>query len=131
MQAFGEFKHMPASFWAMIKYVSETLGYTIRKKGAVRTYSIDEIDSLLSRNGIVTDYKIIEMAKQYFDMRADLLNNVVQQNLMNAAEAKEAFEHLYHLHRDNDFKCKLPMNKQKGDKRSISWRNDSLITLLY
>lgn len=121
MQAFSEFKHMPASFWAMIKYVSETLGYTIRKKGAVRTYSIDEIDSLLSRNGIVTDYKTIEMAKQYFDMRADLLNNVVQQNLMNAAEAKEAFERLYPLYRGNDFKCKLPMNKQKGDKKQVAF----------
>ena len=57
MQAFPEFRHMPMSFWAMIKYVSETLGYTARRQGIVRTYSIDEIDELLSQNGIVVDYK--------------------------------------------------------------------------
>ena len=30
MQAFQEFRHMPTAFWAMVKYVSETLGYTVR-----------------------------------------------------------------------------------------------------
>ena len=85
-----------------------------------RTLGQDEIDSLLSRNGIVVDYDTIEMAKLYFDMRADLLNNVVKHNLMNACEAKEAFEELLPIHRDNDFKCKLPMNKQKGERTSRS-----------
>ena len=56
MQAFPEFRHMPTPFWAMVKYVSETLGYTIRGQGIVRTYSIDEIDRLLSQNGIVVGY---------------------------------------------------------------------------
>lgn len=121
MQAFPEFRHMPTSFWAMIKYVSETLGYTIRGQGIVRTYSIDEIDSLISDNSIVVDYEILELAKLYFDMRADLLNNVVQYNLMDANQAKNAFEHLYPLYRDNDFLCKLPMNKQKGDMKQIAF----------
>lgn len=121
MQAFPEFSHMPAPFWAMIKYISETLGYTIRKQGVVRTYSIDEIGSLLSQNGITVDYESIKTAKQYFDMRADLLNNVVRNNLMNAAEAKEAFERFYPLHRDNGFKCKLPMNKQKGAMKQVAF----------
>ena len=35
MQAFPEFRHMPMAFWAMIKYVSETLGYTVRGQGIV------------------------------------------------------------------------------------------------
>lgn len=121
MQAFQEFRHMPTAFWAMVKYVSETLGYTVRGQGIVRTYSIEEIDSLVSQNGIVVDYDTIETAKLYFDMRADLLNNVVRYNLMNADEAKEAFEHLYPLHRDDDFKCKLPMNKQKGAMRQVAF----------
>ena len=29
MQAFPEFRHMPTPFWAMVKYVSETLGYIL------------------------------------------------------------------------------------------------------
>lgn len=121
MQAFSEFKNMSASFWSLIKYVSETFGYTIRNQGVVRTYSIDKIDSLLSQNGIAVDYEIIELAKQYFDMRADLLNTVVRDNLMTAAEAKESFERLYPLYRDNNFKCKLPMNKQKGDMKQVAF----------
>lgn len=121
MQAFPEFSRMPTDFWALIKYVSETLGYTARGRGIVRTYSIDEIDSLVSQAGIVVDYDTIEMAKLYFDMRADLLNNVVRYNLMNANEAKETFERLHLLYLDSDFKCKLPMNKQKGDMRQIAF----------
>lgn len=121
MQAFSEFKHMSPSFWAMVKYVSETLGYTVRGKGVVRAYSIDEIDSLLAENDIVVDRGTIEMAKLYFDMRADLLNNYVRHNLMNANEARVAFQNLYPLHLNNDFKCKLPMNKQKGDMRQIAF----------
>lgn len=77
MQAFSEFRHMPPPFWAMVKYISETLGYTVRGRGVVRTYSIDEINCLVSQNGIVVDYDIILTAKSYFDKRADLLNHFV------------------------------------------------------
>ena len=121
MQAFSEFRHMPASFWAMTKYISETLGYTIRNQGVVRTYSIGEIEALLSRDGIAVDYETIQTAKIYFDNRADLLNNVVRHNLMNAAEAKEAFENIYPHYCRNGFKCKLPLNKQKGDMKQIAY----------
>ena len=121
MQAFSEFRHMDSAFWAMIKYISETLGYTLRRQGVVRTYSINEIDSLLSQNGIVVDYEMIELAKQYFDMRADLLNNTVRHNLMNATEAQDLFERLYSIHHDNNFKCKLPMNKQKGPMKQVAY----------
>lgn len=121
MQAFPEFKQMPAAFWAMIKYVSETLGYTVRGQGIVRTYSIDEIDALISQNGIIIDYNTIELAKLYFDMRTNLLNNVVQHNLMDANEARNAFEQLYPLYCENNFKCKLPMNKQKGAMKQVAF----------
>lgn len=60
MQAFPEFRSMPPSFWAMVKYVSETLGYTVRKQGLVRTYSIDDIYTLVSQNGIAVDYSTIK-----------------------------------------------------------------------
>lgn len=121
MQAFQEFRHMPASFWAMIKYISESLGYTVRGQSIVRSYSMNEIDALLSQNGLFADYETLQMAKLYFDKRADLLNNVVRYNLMNADEAKEAFEHLYPTHRDNNFQCKLPMNKQKGAMKQVAF----------
>ena len=121
VQAFAEFRNMSAAFWAMVKYVSETLGYTVRGQGLIRTYSIDEIDLLISQNGITVDGETIELLKEYFDMRADLLNNVVRYNLMTAEEAKEAFESIYPLYRDGNFRCKLPMNKQKGAMRQVAY----------
>ncbi len=121
MQAFNEFRHMPPSFWAMVKYISETLGYTIRGQGVVRTYSVDEIHHLVSQNGIVVDYDTVLTAKFYFDKRADLLNNVVRCNLMDAGMAKEAFLSLYPLYKENHFQCKLPMNKQKGAMKQVAF----------
>lgn len=122
MQAFQEFRGMPSSFWAMIKYVSETLGYTVRGRGVIRTYTNDEILHLLKSSDIYARYETIEMARQYFDRRADLLNNFVQQNLMDAVAAKNSFETIYEdLYLKNDFKCKLPMNKQKGAMKQVAF----------
>lgn len=121
MQAFSEFRHMPPPFWAMVKYISETLGYTIRGQGTVRTYSIAEIDRLVSQNGIAVDYDAILTAKSYFDKRADLLNDFVRYNLMNADTAREAFQNLYPLHQENCFQCKIPMNKQKGAMKQVAF----------
>lgn len=129
MQAFSEFRHMPSSFWAMVKYISETLGYTIRGQGVVRTYSTDEIDCLAFQNKITVDYDTILTAKSYFDKRADLLNEFVRYNLMTADTAKEAFLHLYPLHQNNHFQCKLPMNKQKGAMKQVAFFT-SIINIL-
>lgn len=121
MQAFPEFRGMPSSFWAMIKYISESLGYTVRKEGIVRTYSVDEIFDLLKSEKICASYDAIEMAKQYFDLRADLLNNVVEHNLMNSVLARKYYENIFENFYDVDFKCKIPMNKQKGEKKQIAY----------
>ena len=129
MQAFSEFRHMPPSFWAMVKYISETLGYTIRGQGVVRTYSTDEIDRLAFQNKITVDCDTILTAKSYFDKRADLLNGFVRCNLMTADTAKEAFLHLYPLHQNNHFQCKLPMNKQKGSMKQVAFFT-SIINIL-
>lgn len=38
MQAFNTFKDMDASFWALVRFVSENLGYTERGEGLVKKY---------------------------------------------------------------------------------------------
>lgn len=121
MQAFSEFRGMPAPFWTMVKYISETLKYTVRGQDRVRTYSTKEIDALISKKGIIVDNDTIKMLKLYFDMRANLLNNFVKDSLMNADTAKKEFLNLYPLHKEHNFLCKLPMNKQKGDKKQIAF----------
>lgn len=121
MRAFSEFRQMQPPFWALVKYISETLGYTSRRQGVVRTYSIDEMERLVSQNGIAVYSDVILTAKSYFDKRADFLNNVVRGNLMDADTAKEVFLDLYQLHQEEHFLCKLPMNKQKGAMKQVAF----------
>ncbi len=122
MQAFPEFVHMPPAFWAMVKYISEHLGYTIRGEGVVRSYSIDEIKQLISRDGMnLPSDTILLFVKSYFDERAKLLNQFVRRNLMDVETAKEKYQKLYSIYQKNRFACKIPMNKQKGAMKQIAY----------
>ena len=38
MQAFPEIQDVDNSFWALVKLISETLGYTDRRTSAVKSY---------------------------------------------------------------------------------------------
>lgn len=118
--AFEEFRNMPQDFWAFIKYISENLGYTQRSAG-VKVYSVKEIENLCRRNGISAHPRKIQAAANYSYMRADLLNNFVESRLMTAEEAKAEFMHWERLHRMQAYKCKLPLNKQKGEMRQIAF----------
>lgn len=119
MQAFSEFWDMPSSFWAMVKFVSQELGYT--KRGMVRTYTEEEIANLLQSYGLRTDRRQIRNIVEYSQLRAYTLNDFVKNNLMDAQMARAEFERLYPIHRDNGFLCSLPMNKQKGEMRQIAY----------
>lgn len=121
MQAFPEFRDVDSSFWALVKYVSETLGYTDRRTKTIRTYSIDSIVDLLEARKITAPSLIIQRLKKYFDNRALLLNDYVRQMLMTADEAKEAFEGLLPLYEKELFLCKLPMNKQSGKLKRVNY----------
>ena len=63
MQAFSEFKNVPPSFWALVKYISETLGYTYRKTKTIRTYSDIEIIVLLKTRRIEASDHLISQLK--------------------------------------------------------------------
>lgn len=81
MQAFSEFWDMPSSFWAMVKFVSQELGYT--KRGMVRTYTEEEIANLLQSYGLRTDRRQIRNIVEYSQLRAYTLNDFVKNNLMD------------------------------------------------
>ena len=121
MQAFAEFKQMDSSFWSLVKYISETLGYTDRKTKSIRSYSINDITELLVKHNIYTPEHTISGLKAYFDKRADILNNTVKNQLMDADTAKAAFDQLRRLYVSNNYVCKLPMNKQKGNMARINY----------
>ena len=111
---------MPAGFWAFVKYVSENLGYTKRGAG-VKVYSIAEIETLCKRNGVMASKEEIWAASEYSMMRADLLNNFVENKLMTAERASEEFARWEKLHRAYAYQCKLPLNKQKGEKKQVAF----------
>lgn len=121
MRAFTEFADMPSEFWAFVKFVSEMLGYTARREGIVRTYSENEIVELCKKKNTFVSNRLIRQAIRYFDMRADLLNNFAKEMLMDAETACAECEPLLRLHAKNNFRCKLPLNKQKGTMKQIAY----------
>lgn len=120
MKAFEEFCNMSADFWAFIKYISENLGYTERGAG-VKVYSVAEIENLCKVNGILAYPEEIQAASDYSYKRADLLNNFVESKLMYAEQAKKEYAYWEQLHRAYTYKCKLPLNKQKGEMRQAAF----------
>lgn len=121
MRAFTEFADMPSEFWAFVKFVSEMLGYTVRREGIVRTYSEHEIVELCKEKNTFVSNRLIRQAIRYFDMRADLLNNFAKEMLMDAETACAECEPLLRLHTKDNFRCKLPLNKQKGTMKQIAY----------
>lgn len=121
MRAFEEFEGMDPSFWAFIKFISETLGYTERRQGVVKRYSAAEIRRLCRETNTAADSRLIDAAVTYLNMRADLLNNFVEGMLMDAETASREFSHWEQLHRLHHYYCKLPLNKQKGEMKQVAF----------
>ncbi len=130
MRAFNEFKNAPADFWAFIKFISEQLGYSKRRSGVVSKYTRNEIENLCRETGTFVDNNLVNAALAYTNMRADLLNDTVEHNLMNGETAKHYFENIYYpIHEKNHFFCKTPFNKQKGAMKQIAYFT-SIINIL-
>jgi len=109
----------PKQFWANVRAISEQRGYTQNKQVKVHTVS-DMMDAMrkagLGTNHLYSDEAPTNLATklhEYFEYRADRLNNVVEGQLMNVAQAKELYERLKDELRPT---CYLPKNLQKGEK---------------
>ena len=121
MLAFEQFSCMDASFWAFIKFVSEMLGYTKRGTGTVMVYTSRMIRTLCNKEGITVSDDLIDLASQYSYARAALLNDFAERMLMDAETAAEEFKAWKRLYQEQGFKCKLPLNKQKGEMKQIAY----------
>lgn len=121
MRAFSKFVGAPSELWAFVRFISESLGYTNRRSGLVNAYTVEDIRELCETTGFNASPEMVHAASDYSFMRADLLNNYVSRQLMDAREAREKFSDLEQLHRVNSYLCKLPMNKQKGEMRQVAY----------
>lgn len=121
MKAFNEFIDAPAELWAFVRFVSESLGYTDRRNGIVNSYTVEEIEELCAHCNVNAPRQMIIDASDYSFMRADLLNDYIQNQLMDAETAREEFLRWEQVHRLNAYLCKLPLNKQKGEMKQVAY----------
>lgn len=125
MEAFAEFSDCTPAFWSLVKFVSETLGYTQRGRtradSRVKTYCHTELYSLFNSHGLNIDDDTVSCIISYSQKRAAVLNDVVQHNLMTAEQAEVEFYRLYEIAVRNHFQCKLPMNKQSGAMKKVNY----------
>jgi len=126
MRANARFTGLDKSFWAHVRSLSQTLGYTARGTDSIKIPTLDDMLKGIKKRHLVTghlvqDGKPTEFAEfllEYFAFRADVLNNIVQHQLMDAAAAKAMYERL--LAR-KDYKIAASMNKQKGEKKQVAY----------
>lgn len=121
MRPFEVFKDKDPAFWAAVKYVSENIGYTDRTTKEVKVYSENEIKRLATANGFSFPDDVVRDLSLYSQQRANSLNDFVRPRLMTAEQAGEEYRHWEAVHRLNYYMCKLPMNKQKGDMKQVSY----------
>lgn len=127
MKANPQFSKQPMSFWANVRAISETAGYTVRGKGIVKAPTIEEMklamqvrklntNHLVSEDGSITTFG--ELLQAYFKYRADVLNEHAEPRLMNVEQAKSEFEKLAQKLQPT---CPMPMNKQKGSMKAEAY----------
>ena len=121
MRAFNEFKNEDRTFWAFVKYISESLGYTVRKENIVKEYELKEIVELFEEERISYDPAMVNRAINYLNKRAKVLNDIVSKNLMDAKQAEVEFNRLKQVYDENGYNSKLPMNKQSGEMKKINF----------
>jgi hypothetical protein len=120
------FQNQPKHFWANVRSISQEIGYTARGKKIIKVPNPAEIQNAFKRIGLSFDHittggELTDFGKNlldYFSYRADVLNTFVEPRLMNTEQAKQLFDE---LHGKLQPKCPIPMNKQKGEKKSPAY----------
>lgn len=121
------FASQSRAFWALIKLVSERIGYSAKGGDAahpLRRYTYKDLITCFTEAGLQAGHVVDlvlrtptalgQLALDYLNARAELLETQVAPNLMNREQAATEFER---LRTELQPTCALPMNKQKGDKK--------------
>lgn len=125
MLPLAQFRDQPPEFWALVKLISQLLGYSEKRKpGAparIKRYDQTEIAEALLDRGLdpFAEAEMIERAVAYSHARADLLEAVVEPNLMDRDRAGALFEEIRARVDPPEFL--LTMNKQKKEKRNFAY----------
>lgn len=149
----SKFTGLPKDFWANIRIISQHVGYTQRlprrrrpagqKKaaakrtvGPIKVPNLAEITAALEEVEVRYDHLMAKPGRptplgtrvlEYFDFRADVLNNFVQPRLMDSRQAKALFRK---LKTELCPECPLPMNKQKAAKKAPAYFTGAINMLI-
>ena len=123
------FLNQPKHFWANVRTISQQAGYTVRGQGQIKVPDYAAIQKALDNVGLSAAHIVDEATAKptglgknladYFAYRADVLNGFVEPRLMDVAAAKAAYNGLRKRYRKSA--CPIPMNKQKGAKKSPAY----------
>ncbi len=124
MKPNNKFLKQPKSFWACVRSLSQKIGYSRKNSILIPTYEemTQAFKSLrldpehVIKNGNPTELAIL--LRKYFSYRAQVLVKHVEHNLMTAERAKDTFQTLYQNLKPA---CPIPLNKQKGNKRTEAY----------
>ena len=121
------FLSLEKDFWANVRTIGQHVGYTDRRTKQIKVPSKGEIIDSYQHLGLNWSH-IINQSEEitsfgqilfdYFRYRAEVLNNYVEPKLMDVDRAKAVFEELLQKFKP---RCPIPMNKQKGEKKSPAY----------
>ena len=127
MEPNKKYLNLSGVFWGHIRYISEQLGYSARGKDFLKEYNHTEVYALMKEKGVEVkkldwDFqdagRLIDVIVDYLNFRSNTLLENVKPSLMRRSEAKIIFEQMKKKFNPT---CKLPMNKQKGDKKHYAY----------
>ncbi|MEP7291638.1 MAG: hypothetical protein ABI835_07630 [Chloroflexota bacterium] len=110
-----------------MRTISQVIGYTSRTHKQIRVYNLSEMVTALRRLGLTTEHLVdtnghasskAQLLNDYFEYRAEVLNQFVEPRLMDANRAKAVFEN---LRASITSSRTFSMNKQKGEKRNVAY----------
>jgi len=129
MKANKDFLIDDLEFWAIIKLISQKLGYS--KDGIIIVPTMEKIletfDKLnLFSNKIYFKNATTELGDKvlnYFKFRADVLNNNIQNKFMSVDEAKDLYDKLLveFTNKKYENRWKVPINKQSEEKKKPAY----------
>lgn len=137
MKASPVYTNQSHVFWAHVRLLSQEIGYTSRRSAdSIYVWSYDDLLRAFERLGLDTvilgnknnPSLFAEDLLGYSKYRADLLVERVKPNLMTGTEAEKLFNAL--ILENPDVKAPIPMNKQTGTKRKISYFT-AIINILF
>ena len=127
MQADPRFISQPPEFWANVRLVSQSAGYTEPGTNRVKAINLDAVIEVLRNAKLDSRHLVNEGGQQtsfgaslleYFDHRARVLNQFVESRLMDVDRARGTFEKLRRQFKPT---CPIPMNKQRGEKKAPAY----------